>query len=202
MTDRDMLASIFSRAIKKVDPNELADALLQRFHTLPAIFSADESSLLMTPGVNESVVCLILCLAALHEHTYGITHHEFKPRKIRDLPAFLLSLLSGLSKEMLVLLAFDRAGRLCGVKLSGSGAKYYAEVNRPDLFRFAIAHDAVSVVLAHNHPGSHLFPSGADLEITAALRTGFSVLGIDFAGHYLVSGGDVIKIDEVYTRRV
>ncbi|MEM3086926.1 MAG: JAB domain-containing protein [Halobacteria archaeon] len=60
-----------------------------------------------------------------------------------------------------------------------------------EVFRPAIRHAAVAVVVVHNHPSGDLTPSQADLSLTERLRLAGELLGIPLPNHVVIgeSGG-------------
>lgn len=51
----------------------------------------------------------------------------------------------------------------------------------------ALEHNATAIILAHNHPSNHCFPSIADQNITQKLRDGLKIFDIDVLDHIIVS---------------
>lgn len=59
-------------------------------------------------------------------------------------------------------------------------------VHPREVFRPAIEHGAVAVIIAHNHPSGSLEPTQADLEITDQLRTAGDIVGIQLLDHLVI----------------
>jgi DNA repair protein RadC len=60
-------------------------------------------------------------------------------------------------------------------------------VHPREVFRPAIDHGAVAVVIAHNHPSEDTTPTAADFEITAQLKAAGILLGIDVLDHIIIT---------------
>ena len=56
-----------------------------------------------------------------------------------------------------------------------------------DVFRFAIATNATSIIVGHNHPSGCIFPSPADEELTKNLKQGGVLLQIPLVDHVIVT---------------
>lgn len=52
----------------------------------------------------------------------------------------------------------------------------------------ALAHQACSVIVAHNHPSGALEPSRADIDVTHRLRKALATLDIELDDHVVVAG--------------
>jgi DNA repair protein RadC len=59
-------------------------------------------------------------------------------------------------------------------------------VHPREVFRPAIEHGAVAVIIAHNHPSGSLEPTSADLEITEQLRAAGEIMGIQLLDHLVI----------------
>ncbi len=57
-----------------------------------------------------------------------------------------------------------------------------------DVFRFAYLHNAVSIVVAHNHPSGDVRPSSEDLNVTGQLLQIAVILQVPLNDHLIVSG--------------
>ena len=64
------------------------------------------------------------------------------------------------------------------------------------IFNRAIRHGAVSIILAHNHPGGNPEPSGDDLATTKKIHAGGELLGIHLVDHVIVAGDRYISLAE------
>lgn len=60
-------------------------------------------------------------------------------------------------------------------------------VHPREVFQPALAHQAVAVIIAHNHPSGNLAPTSADLSVTSQLRAAGKILGIDVLDHIIVT---------------
>jgi DNA repair protein RadC len=55
------------------------------------------------------------------------------------------------------------------------------------IFKIALAHNASSIIVAHNHPSSGLKPSPADERVTEKLKTAGDMLDIRLSDHLILS---------------
>ncbi len=53
----------------------------------------------------------------------------------------------------------------------------------------ALRHKAVSVILAHNHPGGGMQPSKSDIEVTIRIKEALKAISIGTVDH-VISAGD------------
>ena len=55
-----------------------------------------------------------------------------------------------------------------------------------EIFIEAMKHEAVNIILVHNHPSGHPVPSQADIEITKNIASVGKLLGIHLLDHIII----------------
>ena len=94
-------------------------------------------------------------------------------------------------QEAVYAILMDRHAQLIGVAELGRGNPYETEVDLRAYSRALLAalaqHNAVQVVLAHNHPSGLLRFSTADRQLTQRTRLLAETLGASFVDHLLLS---------------
>ena len=58
----------------------------------------------------------------------------------------------------------------------------------------ALANNAVSVIVAHNHPSGGLTPSDQDRALTRRLSSALSLVDIRLLDHFIVGFGDSVSL--------
>jgi DNA repair protein RadC len=69
-------------------------------------------------------------------------------------------------------------------------------VHPREVFRPAVEHGAVAVIIAHNHPSGSLEPTSADIEVTRQLLAAGKLLGIDLLDHLIIARNKYVRILE------
>lgn len=69
-------------------------------------------------------------------------------------------------------------------------------VHPREVFQPAIVHNAVAVLVAHNHPSDILTPTAADVRVTEQLQAAGELLGISLLDHLIVGSTQCISILE------
>lgn len=89
--------------------------------------------------------------------------------------------------ENFVILALNGKGKPLGFKVIGKGTATACLASPRDVFRAALALNASTVLVAHNHPSGELTPSREDMELTRRLRACGDSLGLPLADHLILS---------------
>jgi len=67
-------------------------------------------------------------------------------------------------------------------------------VHPREVFRPALDHGAVAIIVAHNHPSGNLEPTREDIAVTAQLVAAGKLLGIDVLDHLIIAGDQFVRI--------
>ncbi len=68
------------------------------------------------------------------------------------------------------------------------------EINIRKLVELVISFNAVSVVIAHNHPNGVAYPSNEDINFTLKLRDMLSNIGVYLADHIILNNDEVFSM--------
>ncbi|WP_063588583.1 JAB domain-containing protein [Achromobacter ruhlandii] len=76
------------------------------------------------------------------------------------------------------------------------GSLSSAPVYPREIVKAALAHNAASVILAHNHPSGDAEPSRADVNITRQLKDALALVGTNVLDHLVVGGRNIVSFAE------
>jgi len=114
-------------------------------------------------------------------------------RNARQSYQYLRGMGSG-SKEQLRGLYLNSRYRIIRDEVISVGSLTANIVHPREVFRPAIEHGAVAVILAHNHPSGSLKPTAADLSVTRQLTAAGQVLGLDILDHLIITQNSYARI--------
>ena len=89
--------------------------------------------------------------------------------------------------EEFYILLLNRSNKVLGCTNISKGGVSGTVVDAKVIFAAALAANASSVILAHNHPSGNLKPSHADKEITQKLKGGGELLDIAVLDHLIIT---------------
>lgn len=185
----EALELLLCYAIPRKDVKPLAHALIRRFGSLSAVFSASLEDLQAVPGIGEGAATLIaLLLPLMRRYQQGLTD---APEALRDHAArlqYCKALFLGERYERLYLLALDHSGALLTRSLISSGDEGGTSVYPRLIVAALLRAGASQAVLCHNHPSGEPEPSRADIELTRALLPLLEPLQVRLADHIIVAG--------------
>jgi DNA repair protein RadC len=101
--------------------------------------------------------------------------------------AYLRPIFRDLDHEEFGVLFFDQANHLINFEIVSIGGITATFVDPRLIFKKALNYNAVSVVVAHNHPSGQVRPSRADEILTQRIAEGASYLDIKLNDHIIVT---------------
>jgi len=91
------------------------------------------------------------------------------------------------AEEVIVCLCLNASGRVTGMFEHSGGGNRTVMFDVGGIVRKALMLNAVSIILAHNHPGGSLRPSSEDIDATKQVQKACDVVGIRFLDHFIIS---------------
>jgi DNA repair protein RadC len=93
-------------------------------------------------------------------------------------------------------LFLDVKNRLIASEELFRGTLTHASVYPREVVKSSLAHNAASVLLAHNHPSGTTEPSNADLTLTQALKQALALVDIRVLDHFIIAGRQAYSFAE------
>ena len=182
-------------AIPQKDTKPLARELLNRFGSFSNVLEAPYEELITVDGVGPNVATYLMLLNETGR--YQRVRNLDKIRILDNINAcgeYLLEFFHGRRNETIYLLCMDAKKKVRGCMLVAEGSVNAISLSVRKIAELALAANATSVILAHNHPGGFAFPSNEDVAVTRQVGTALSSLGIILADHIVVSDGDFVSL--------
>lgn len=98
--------------------------------------------------------------------------------------------IGALEHEVFGVLWIDPDNRLIEAEELFRGSLMRASVYPREVVKAALAHNAASCFLYHNHPSSQAIPSRADIELTANLKAALALVDVRVIDHIVVTARD------------
>jgi len=99
----------------------------------------------------------------------------------------LQPLLGDLTHEEFWVLFLNNSNKIIHQKMMSSGGQTGTTIDIRLIFKTALEHSAVAIILAHNHPSGKLIPSQADKQTTQNIINAGKTLSIQVLDHVIVT---------------
>jgi DNA repair protein RadC len=105
----------------------------------------------------------------------------------RDVAQYLRAQLQYKKNEVFAVVFLNSANKINHFEIISEGGITGTIADPRIILRKALAHDAVSMILCHNHPSGNMRPSRADQELTRRISEAARLLDIQVLDHIIVS---------------
>lgn len=197
LSDAELLAIFLRVGVVGKSAVDLARDLLTEFGSLNGLFSASPEALMRVHGVGEAKyvqfqAVLEMAKRALHEEI-KLTDALANPRAVRD---YLRMTLARLPHEVFIAVFLTTQNRVITVDELFRGTLTQTSVYPREIVKRALAHNAASVIFAHNHPSGDAAPSDADRRLTQTLANALALIDVHVIDHFIVAPSACVSFAE------
>lgn len=195
LSDAELLALFLGSGLRGSDAVTSARRLLSAHGPLRKLLERSPAELTGLPGIGSARACLLAgalelgsrFLAAGLERGEALTNPNAAGR-------YFAQRLRGLPHEVFAALFLDARHRAIAFEELFRGTVDGAEVHPREVVRRALAHNAVAMIVGHNHPSGNGEPSIADRAITARLKQALSLVEVRLLDHLIVGDGAPVSL--------
>jgi len=105
----------------------------------------------------------------------------------RDIAEFLRAKFQYMKREVFVVVFLNRANKIMHHEIVSEGGITGTVADPRVIIKKALEHDAVNIILCHNHPSGSIKPSRQDEELTQKIKEAARFLDIKVMDHIIVS---------------
>lgn len=191
----NVLELLLFYCIPRKDTNPTAHALIEHFGSLVQVLEAPAEELVKVPGISENV--------ALYLNLVTETGRYYMRRRasagailssVEKCGAYMLPYFVGKRNETVYLLCLDAKCKALCCKEISEGSINYASISTRKVVETALAANATSVVLAHNHPSGVAYPSPEDIQTTHRIAVALQTVDVQLVDHLVVADDDFVSL--------
>lgn len=182
-------------AIPQGDVNPLAHRLLDHFGNLRQVLEAPVEQLMAVKGMGEhSAILLGLVKGLSRKYMLSSEQPGCALNTLEECGRYLMDRFIGRRDEVVMLLCLDAKRKPLACRIVSQGSVNSAEVSVRKVVEAALAVNATSVVLAHNHPSGIAVPSVEDVVTTRRMGVALDAVGIPLEDHIVVADRDYVSL--------
>ena len=194
ISDVNALELLLFYAIPRKDTNPLAHALLERFGSIQAVFSASEQELCEIPGISRSTAALIRLVPELGRRSRLRAAEDIQYiRTSQEAGAYLVPQFANIRDELALILCLDSGKRIIRCQELGRGEANTVHFSIRRLVEYAVQNKAAYVILSHNHPEGFALPSREDDQVTQQVYEALRTIGVELFDHIIVAQDDFVS---------
>lgn len=187
LSDAELIAILLGSGNFSESALDLAKRILKDFENdLILLSSASIEKLMKYQGVGRAKAVSIAAALDL-----GRRYRESSVRKqkviqnSRDVFNYMQGVLGGLQHEQFWAVFLNVKNQILTRILIGEGGTTQTIVDPKKIFRLALEHNAVNIIVCHNHPSGGVLPSNSDINLTKKLKEGSNLLDIQLLDHVI-----------------
>ena len=195
--DYEALEMLLFYAVPRQDTKVIAKRLIDQFGSLQAVFHTPPERLMQEAGLTEATAALIAMLPQLARKIEEQQAQEnARIRSTLDAGRDVIAMFRSRQDESVGILCLNASGKVVRRARIAEGDVNAVHFPIRKLVEEALACKAVSVILAHNHPGGTMAPSQEDLDATKAAKAALETVGIRLLDHLIVAGDNYCSLRE------
>jgi DNA repair protein RadC len=190
LSNAELIAILINNGTRDASAVDVAKELLNKIennlHQLGGL-SVKEILKLKVKGIGEAKAVSIAAALEL-----GIRRDAaYKKKDViihsKDIADFLRAKLQYKKHEVFAVIFLNRSNKINHYEIVSEGGITGTVADPRIILRKAIAHDAVSLILCHNHPSGSVKPSRQDEELTQKIKNAALLFDIKVIDHIIVS---------------
>lgn len=195
--DHRILEMLLYYSVPRSDTNEMGHLLMERFGSLSGVFDSSIELLTETKGLGTESATLIKFVSELiraYMDDYTDVHNvitdpasakEYMRYKFLCRPA-----------ECIYLTCMGANGKVIFSDQIAEGSPESVHIRPADVVKAALKANAVTAVLAHNHPNGICTPSSRDLSATSVLARELLRVDVELIDHIIIAPDGIYSMKE------
>jgi DNA repair protein RadC len=197
LSDAELLAVFLRTGVKGKSAVALARDTVAHFGSLHGLFNASLAEFCALHGLGAAKFAQLQAVMALARRAIEEELRDGQtlgsPQAVKD---YLRLILKPQAHESFFVLFLDVKNRLIETQEMFRGTLTHTSVYPREVVKAALALNAASVLLAHNHPSGTSEPSESDLLLTRTLVQALALVDVRILDHFVVAGHQVHSFSE------
>lgn len=189
LSNSELLAILIQNGSREKTAVDLAKEVLKLGHdNLNQLGKLSLKDLMKIKGIGEAkAIAIVAALELGRRRQAEAPLDKTRVLSSSDIANFLQTKLKDHRHEVFAVLFLNRANKVNHFEIISTGGITGTVADPRIILRKALEHDAVNIILCHNHPSGSLKPSRADEQLTAKIKEAARLLDISLLDHLIVS---------------
>lgn len=188
MEDYELLELLLCQTIPQKDVKPLAKSLIAQFGSFGGVLSASPEALLAQPGIGETS---LVGIKIAQQSAHRLLRQEVMGAHVLSswdaVVDYVRAVMGREKTEQFRILFLDNRNRLIADEVQQRGTVNHTPLYPREVVKRALELGACALIMVHNHPSGDPTPSGADVEMTIAVRDALRRIDIHLHDHIVVS---------------
>lgn len=197
LSDAELLAIFLRTGVAGKSAVDLARHLLNQFGGLRPLLDADLARFSSQLGLGPAKFAQLQAVTEMaRRHMAESLQRGSALESPRQVRSYLKAMLRHEPHEVFGCLFLDTKHRVVTFEILFHGTINSAHVHPRQVVKRAMANNAASLILCHNHPSGVTDPSNADVELTARLKQALALIDVQVLDHVIIGDGEPLSMVE------
>lgn len=201
LTDSELLAVIMRTGAQGKSSLILANEVLQLCkrvsNGLPGLYHLSVSELMQIKGIGKVKAIQLLCIGELSRRLAQTAAREsLSFREPSTIARYYMEQLRHEEQEVLICMMLDSKNHFLRDITISRGTVNASLISPRELFLEALRHQAVNIILIHNHPSGDPTPSREDAQVTRRVYEAGELIGIHLLDHIVIGDHQYVSFCE------
>lgn len=193
-SEHEVMEMLLYYAVPRVNTNEMAHELLNKYKSISGVLDAPIESLTETKRLSENGAVLLKLIPQILR-LYQKGHETMCFDSYDILKDFFKTEFFGAIKEQFRVMCLNENLNIISCELLCEGDVNTVKPEPLKIVELALKNNCRTIIIAHNHPTALSLPSDEDIATTRVMKRILEPLGINLLDHVIVSGfGDVTSM--------
>jgi len=197
LSDSELLALIISKGSKHKNVTSLSQEIINK-NPLNKLKGETIQKLIQIKGIGEVKASQIL--ASIELGRRSLTKSNLEKNKLNKPIKVFKEIVNDFeeNQESFIVLLVDSRNNFIFKKTLFIGTINHQVVSSREIVKLCLDHNALKVILAHNHPSGNLKPSNQDITTTKKIKKSLDLFNIELLDHIIVSNNSYFSFKEEF----
>ncbi len=186
LSDVELLSILFRTGTKDYSAKDLATNLLKEIDNLANLQDLSYNYLISLKGIKDAKALTLLAAIELGQRLALKVNQPTKITTSTDVYELLKYEIVNLKQEKLFAIFLNTKNEVISYQAIFTGTQNQSITHPREIFHAAIKHNAVKIIIAHNHPSGNVTPSQEDIAFTNQLKEASLLLQIPLLDHVIL----------------
>ncbi|MCI5903732.1 MAG: hypothetical protein MRZ61_01150 [Oscillospiraceae bacterium] len=192
--DHQILEMFLFYAYPRIDTNEIAHNLINKFGSLNGVLDASAEELVKVGGITLNAAVLLKMIPKATRIYCSARAEEICYDNTEKLKSLFIPCYFSVTEEVFRAACFDNSLRLISNSVICKGSPSGAPVNMRRLMEVVFAAKAPFIAIAHNHPDGSPFPSDSDIIATRNIINAMRSVDVKVLDHIIVGANEALSM--------
>lgn len=186
--EHEMLEILLFFGIPYKDTNIMAHKLINKFGSFAGVLDASVEDLTEIKGMTKNAAILLHILPSFfREYKKSKTCAKNPIIDIDDILPLLEANLQYREMETFFVICLNAKQRIIAIVETGIAELSSVLISSRAVVEIALRYKATSIIVAHNHPSGHVFPSDSDISLTVELKHMLKSIDVELVDHIIIA---------------